>query len=362
MAKEQAQLSNLHRQSEEVEAVAPAATVTIDRFIFHVLTRVEHGFHVRLLPEEVRLSERARGFFERLFAKDINAIRYVFDHSTTAATDIVSPLMAAEAQEILTKDANLTALSGPLTRRFADLHSPNATDGVFIVATGTLKGRKVIFLMKYDHIEAVELLASDDGKPDVRFTEEALTLDERNVKKFALIDHERSEGWHVLATDRQTRPIADYFQRFLGVRPLRDEAEQTLKALKVTRRWATETSVLPDDLHPTDVQYRAIDYLRQHNTFEVGNFLDRLFGEERDANHQARKSLHQRLEDNDLTASFGVSHSKILNRLKRQVITTAEGVQIIMPRGPKAGNVKFDTQQDGRCFITIGTTEVKTEA
>jgi hypothetical protein len=345
-----------HEFSGRTRSMAPVAAVTIDRFIFHVLTRVERGFRVHLLPE-VMLSAQARGFFERLFAKDLNAIRYVFDDNAVGA-DAVPPLMATEAQNLLTQDADLNALSGPLTQRFADLHAPQATDGVFIVSTGTLNGRQVVFLMKYDHIEAVELLTGD-GIPDVRFTEEALTLDEHNVKKFALIDPQKAEGWHVLATDRQTPPIADYFRRFLGVKPFRGEAEQTHQALVISKRWAAETDTLPENLHPTDVQYRAVDYLRQHNVFQVDGFMDRLFGAETDDNRQAREALRQRLADNDLIASFGVDRSEISTQLERQVVTTAEGVRIIMPRGPKAGNVMFD-EQDGRCIITIETTEVKT--
>lgn len=330
-------------------------SIRINRFIFHILSKGAEGFDVRYLAEAI-LADEPRRFFEELFEKHLDAVRYNFDQPDGAP----EPPLKSQVRATL-NGADFVTISRELTRDFAERHAPQATDGVFVIATATLDERRVVVLMKYDHIEAVELLAqAEGGAPSARYTDEALTLDERNVKKFALVDGSRAAGWDVLASDRQTPPIAEYFRAFLGVRPVRTAHEHTKDAIRVAKTWAAEADNLPPDVEPVDVQYRTVDYMRQTPQFSMGTFLDRVLGPETAANRSARAALRQRLADNDLTADFAVDPNTVTGALQKQEIVTREGVKIVMPYGRANGNVRIENTQEGRRRIIIETDVITT--
>jgi len=331
------------------------SSIMIDRFVFHILKKAADGFDVTYLAE-TSLRQRAQSFFEALFEQQLAGVRYLFDQPDGAP----EPPVKAQARDLLEGRTNFLATSKDLTRDFADRHAAQSTDGVFIIATATLNGRPVLVLMKYDHIEAVELLAqTQDGAPSARYTEDVLTLDKDNVMKFALIDPAGARGWDVIATDLQTRPIAEYFRAFVGVRPLRTAQEQTKSAIQTVKRWAAGTDTLPDDVLPVDVQYRAVDYMRQADTYSMDPFVERLLGKETDANRRARAALRQTLTDADLHADFGVDTGTVRGSLEKQTMQTREGVRIVMPHGAEQGNVTVETI-NGRRRIIIETDELRT--
>jgi len=331
-------------------------SIAINRFVFHVLKKGMDGFDVTYLTEAA-LGDQARSFFEALVEKHLQGIRYHFDQPDSAP----EPAVKRQTQDLFKGGADLIATSRELTRDFADRHAAQATEGVFIIATATLDRRPVLVLMKYDHIEAIELLTDAlDGAPSARYTDDVLTLDERNVKKFALVDLSGTEGWDVVATDRQTPPIADYFRGFLGVRPVRTAQEHTDAAIRTVRKWAAATKTLPSGTLPVDVQFRVVDFMRQMPTFSVPSILDRLLGAETDANRQALADLRQTLAEADLISDFQVDASAVRGALGRQTMVTREGVRIVMPNGPEQGHVTVDTV-DGRSRIIIDTDEIKTQ-
>lgn len=330
-----------------------AHAFTIDRFVFHILKKGTNGFDVTYLAE-TSLGQRAQSFFEALFEQQLSGVRYLFDQPDGAP----EPPVKGQARDLLEDRIDFLEASKALTRDFADRHAAQATDGVFIIAAATLGARPVLVLMKYDHIEAVELLAQD-GTPSVRYTEDVLTLDKDNVMKFALIDPDGTDGWDVIATDLQTRPIAEYFRAFLGVRPLRTAQEQTKAAIQTVKRWAAGTDTLPDDILPVDVQYRAVDYMRQENTYSMEPFLERLLGRETDGNRSARAALRKDLSEAELDTDFGVDTGAVSAAMEKQTMQTREGVRIVMPHGAEQGNVTVETI-NGRRRIIIETDAITT--
>jgi hypothetical protein len=212
----------------------------VTRMILHVVAADDEDFR----PEPEIEVQQAEFFLSRVHQEASDGL---FSFTPDSA---VRPILAAMAAG----GTGFEEGGRDLARLFKRLHGRQSSSGAFFVIELRCDVDDVVFyaLVKYDYREAVEL-AQSDGQNVLRAIVQAFVKERRAVQKFCLVRTVAGEcDDEVTATDRMgTSPdLTDYFQRYLGVRRSRSNAELSKRLNEAVRR---SVEAVRDDLPGRDV-------------------------------------------------------------------------------------------------------------
>ncbi|SFU36360.1 nucleoid-associated protein [Halomonas korlensis] len=343
---------------ESVLTQAQRDSLEIVDFIFHIIDPDAPGKVIKL--DEVQLQPKQRAFFiERL--RDIaEGTQYVFN--SDAAN------LQVHSQQLIEERDGFVDLSYSLTQEFARLHGGQMSAGVFIISVvkylaSAHDWRQLVFLLKMDQQESFTYSYEDREGRRVAIVNEipnALNENKRAIQKSALIDSTDRFAWDVLAFDRVKKPeIGDYFRDFLGVIERQQDSTLTKSAHTAVRKWAREIpqESLPPGEDINTYLGRALNYLKDHDTFVTDAFLETVVRDE----DPRRKELCA-LSLRDVLAEAGVAGqtfrprpNSLPKKQKNQTYETSEGVTITYEGTLETAGIDIVHLDNGGARVTIET-------
>jgi hypothetical protein len=333
-------------------------TLEIAEFIFHIIDPDVPGKVIKL--DEVQLQEKQKLFFlERL--RDIaEGTQYLFDPNV--------PNLQEQSQRLVEDRDGFVDLSYQMTQEFARLHGGNMSAGVFIVSVVKYLAKahdwkQLVFLVKMDQQESFTYNYEDIQGRKVAVVDEipnALNENKKAVQKSALIDTSNQFAWDVLAFDRVKKPVlGDYYQAFLGVIERQQDAVLTKSTDQAVRKWAKE--IPQDQLPPGEdlntYRGRALNYLRDHDTFDTDTFLDTVVRDENPERKVALvRSLRDALEEAGIAGqTFRPRPDSLPKAQHKHIYETSEGVTISYAGTPEQVGMLIEHLDGGRSRVTIET-------
>lgn len=337
------------------------ASITIDRFIFHIL---DSGEDEPIYLEAVVLEESQKAFFRQRIADAAEGTQYVFLDQGDATP--------VSCRRILDgSDATFLEESKRLAREFLGHHMGRATsNGAFIVAAIHLEhaGQHVplIAMLKMDHQRVLSIVTSQDERGLVARMQEVLnTFVEAKaaLQKAALIDVGDGYVWDALAWERRSDDdVADYFKNFLGVTPREDPSHWTREAVRAVTRWARASSErLPEGDDLFSIKARAIKYMETHDTFTTEGFLDMVVrSPDADERFALRASLATELAEAGIAGQeFAPQPGSLKAKDVRNRLTTEEGVIIEWSGDPAANGISIRNKPGGGMTIVVESQGVR---
>ncbi|GAA0577213.1 nucleoid-associated protein [Caenispirillum bisanense] len=334
----------------------------IHNFVYHIIEKRSDGgsgFAHRFLSP-IALTGRPKRFFEDVIRAHSATTKYKFRPiAPTSSGATPSGTVEARARSIIANSSLFEAESLELARNFFTAHTQGAAEGILIVTRfygGTTNSlRAMIALIKYDN-ESVLRYARDGGAAGFEEITNALVENPRSVMKCAIIDPSGQGGWDVLVKDRQNerRGIAEYFENFLGVDVVISPEKATKDTVDVTHSWAKSENRIADPVAKAEYQHRAVDFFRTQPQYTLDSFLNYVVGPEQHAEvAELRASLRTFLQENGCSHDFESKPQGLRKAQMKQTLVTSEDVLIVMPNGPRAGNVEGPFDEDGMKVIKI---------
>jgi hypothetical protein len=196
------------------------ASLSIEQMIFHIVGPIEEP----ILLEKLAASDALHSFFLDRILSGTTGNRYEFRASS--ATEAC--LKAIDAKPSLFAEN-----SKALARDFHRHHRQTASSGAFMVFQLATSGESPVFaLLKYDDDQAIEYdYDIKDGRNEakLRFLERTFVRKPEAMQKLALVRLGSNAG-QLAVRDRSHRDgISEYFQKFLDVRRVQEEAGMTEK-------------------------------------------------------------------------------------------------------------------------------------
>ncbi len=337
---------------ESVLTAADRNQIRIEKLIFHIILKDE--LQPRYL-NEVTITEEQRTFFRDRLDAAASGRQFVFlEDSTTKA----------KSEELINCDNDrFVQLSKELAADFRRLHGASANDGVFIVSVASIRERKLIFLIKFDHKKIYQYQVQDGGRALLREVQDTFSEDKSSIQKVALIDVSDTVLWDVLVTDLTAKPekgyITDYFKLFLGVRPRETDTDLTIQALKMAFTWAVRNQDdLPENQEASDYKARAKAYILGNATFDSDGFIDSVVLDGNATRRDRHKaSFKQMMEVDGLYGQhFTLVHSALNRKSTKNVRLTREGVRIEWEGSAEDVNYSVgERDENGQQTITIKT-------
>lgn len=331
----------------------------IQDFVFHIIRKAGERYEIDLL-EPMPLSGRAKEFFQNILHAHGEAAKFRFK------TPLVPDDRGVQynVEQIIANPANFGQQAQLIAASFIRFHRIGTSEGILIVtrfyAGDEASRRPYVGIIKYDH-ENVLRYAAQRGQGAFEEIANALVENKQSVLKIAIIDPAGTE-WQLLLKDRQSRlEAARYFSDFLHAEPVVSANFSTKLVVELTQSWALAEQGISSALEKADYQHRAVDYFRTQPRFVLADFLNYVVGpEEQTAVGGLRQNLERFLRENNLTHEFVSDPAGLRKKHTEQRFRTRENVLVIMPDGPRAGNVRQFTDEDGFENIHIRTRHVTT--
>ncbi|TPN42810.1 nucleoid-associated protein [Mesorhizobium sp. B1-1-7] len=338
------------------------ASLRVERMIIHLVGKPGEPFTPR---DEIDVQEE--GFFRaRIQSEAGDGV-----HSFVVGSEVRHQL------ELIAKGEVTFPQGGQvLARRFFDMHVKQSVAGAFfLLQLRTAAPDSVLFaLIKYDYREAVELTDAG-GRSVLRAIVQAFVKDRHAVQKFCLvrvIDGAAQEL--VCASDRmkEAPDLTDYFERYLGVRRSKSNAELSKRLNEALRGTLQDVKdILPNSDVGAAVS-KAKLALQGRATVSNDDIVDAVL-------HAA-----DRPDDEDLRYRIDVVTRRRLKRLQlqdiefrpdrdtlqvqpRRIVRTAEEVRLEFPGEELGRSVTRETFDDEVVFtvrtrrlVEDGTLPVKT--
>jgi hypothetical protein len=314
-------------------------SIIIEKFIFHVI--IEDNMNPIFL-DEVVLDESQKEFFKKRLEEASQGPQYLFADKSTSV--IYQECLAIKDNP----NKNFLKSSKIITALFRTHHKKSMSDGVFVIAlVSILNKRKLLFLLKMDH-KLVYRYKIEGTKAILEKIKDNFTEDRKTIQKAALIDMSDYYTWHLLASERDSIEIRDYFKDFLQVIDKDDAFRLTQKARSIARNWASENlDLLCMEDTPTSYRERAAAYLSGHEIFNSDEFIDYIIY---DANQEKRKkaikSFKEYMQVGGLYGHSFKPSAKALAYKKKNRGETAEGVILEWEGDPRSVNLTIPTERD----------------
>jgi len=298
-------------------------SIIIEKLIFHIIIEDE------LKPvylDEVFLDDSQKEFFKKRLYDASQGSQFLFIDKTTS-------VVYKECQSIIGNiDKNFLQASKNITALFKAQHKKNMADGVFVVALVSISlKRKMIFLIKLDH-KLVYRYKLDGKKATLEKIKNTFIEDKTAIQKISLIDMSDHYSWDLLASERNSDGIRDYFKKFLQVVEKDDAYVLTDRARVIARQWASNNKDLKcSNENPSDYKIRAVNYLSSHSLFDSNDYIDYvIFDEDLERREIAKSSFKEYMEIKGLYGqSFKPSQKAISAAKRRNTGKTAEGLTLI---------------------------------
>ncbi len=334
-------------------------SLAIVNFIFHIIDPEAEDEADRVVYlDEVTLQEKQKQFFLDRLRDIAEGTQYVFKEDAVFVRERCALL--------LEKPAQFNQLSRQLTEDFAARHEGQMAPGVFVVAVVSFmasagKSKKLVLMVKMDKRPTFSYThKSVDGKRIAKMTEvpNALNETKQAIQKSAVVDVSDHFAWDVLAYDRVQKHLGTYFRAFLGVRERQVNSELTRNAFAIVRKWANSlpADAMPENEDAIGYRGRALNYLRDHDTFDTDDFIDAVVRDE-DAERKAVLSTQLRealVEKGVAGQQFTPRPESLPPKERKQVYQTNEGVTITFEGAKEAAGLSIDSGVDG-AVITIRT-------
>lgn len=321
----------------------------VSRMIIHLVGRKDEEFAPK---EEINVQEE--GFFRaRIQAEAGDGVHTFVDGSSVRST-----LEAMAEAELSFQEGGQQ-----LARRFFDLHVRQSVSGAFFVLElqAGVPGSVLYALIKYDYREAVEVTEAA-GRTQLRAIVQAFVKDKRAVQKFCLVRIAKGKADEVVcASDRmeEAPDLTDYFERYLGVRRARSNAELS-RRLNEALRGAIEN--IRDLVPNSDVGAavsRAKTALQGRATVTNDDVVDAiLHAADRPADENVRSRIEgaarKKLKQQNLQEVEFRPDRAALQVQPRRVVRTAEEVKLEFP-GEELGHSVFREEHEGEVVFTVRT-------
>ncbi|MBB3590884.1 hypothetical protein FHX08_001228 [Rhizobium sp. BK529] len=292
-------------------------------------------------------------------------------HSFVAGSE-VRRLMEAIASGRM----NFTEGGQALARRFFELHVRQSVAGAFFVLqlAPAVADTLLYALIKYDYREAVEL-SDANGQSILRAIVQAFVKERQAVQKFCLIRVRNGVADDmVCASDRmkESPDLTDYFERYLGVRRAKSNAELSSRLNEVLRGTLQEIRDILPEADIGAAMSKAKLALQGRATVSNADVVDAVrhaAGRPADENLLARldtvarrKLKNQQLQDVEFRPDRAT-----LEMQPRLIVRTAERVRLEFPGEELGRSVTRETDGDETIFtvrtrnlVEDGTLPVKT--
>ena len=342
-------LSQTHRESLEI----------VD-FVFHIINpEAEEGQEVIYL-DEVQLQPRQKAFFLERLREAAEGTQYIFK------TDAVH--LKEKCQQVVAEPQRFIELSRQITENFSGHHDGQMSAGVFVVSTvrylvSANNWQKLVFLVKMDQRPSFSYSYTEkEGRRVAVMTEIENALNETKtaIQKSALIDVSGVFSWDVLAFDRVKKPsIGDYYRGFLGVIERQLDSVLTRTAHATVRKWARRLTAeqMPPGEDALGYVGRALNYLKDHDTFDTDAYLDAVVrDEDADRKETLVKALREELANSGVAGQqFRPRPDSLPGKDKKQTYQTAEGVTITFEGDKAVVGLSIQDIGNNRTRITIET-------
>jgi len=342
-------------------SVDEKASLSIDRFIFHVIIKDETA--PRFMTEVVLPNAATKEFFRQRIAEAAEGTQYVFLQPPSE-----QKIKTCCAQMLL-DHAAFVSTQQSIASHFLNLHSGSTSSGVLIVALISIMHRgsrlQMVSLLKMDHqqvLRYIEEPTADGIRATIEQIANTFVEDKRAVQKSALIDVGNTFTWDVLAEDRNGREdgITDYFRKFLDVQPHVNNSSLTRMAVTAVRQWSSALDVFPPGEDAASYRIRAHQYLSGADTFDTTAFINFVVRDENpDRKNRMSLALHDTLAHLGVAGQrFRPIPSAVVNA--RQVrMKTNLGVKLEWEGSAIDRGVKLPSEigQDGFYHIEIITSE-----
>lgn len=338
---------------ESVLSMTDKEAIKIEKFIFHIILKDDVQPH---FLDELEITEEQTRFFKERLADAAQGRQYKFTDN-------------AEVKE-LTRDiinnpeTNFIQLSKKLTAGFKSTHTKNTNNGVFVISLASIGKRKLLFLVKLDHLKVIQYLLKEK-KALLKEVQNTFVEDKNAVQKVALIDISDNVVWDVLVHERSSPySITDYFKNFLSVYPRETEMILTGKTISLVVKWAGENRAsLDPEQEPSQYKLRAIQHLWNTNTFETDTFVKAVIvDDDSDRRTNLETSLNNFLVEKGIAGqSFTINRNALTKKMEKNIRQTAEGVKIEWIGEAKDHGITIPNEPDHNrdYLITIKTTNIE---
>ncbi|PRD70482.1 hypothetical protein C6P61_00525 [Malikia spinosa] len=348
---------------EAVLSQAQRDSMQMESFIFHIIEPDEAEQQQVLFLDEVQLQNRQKEFFLARLREVLAGTQYVFKPDSVHLKEKCEQLVAAP------EDFN--QLSRQITSDFADRHGIQMSGGVFVVSTvrylaAANEWKKLVLLVKMDKSASFSYSRTEvNGRWVAVVNENPNSLSESKaaIQKSAVIDAQGHFAWDVLAYDRVKAPrLGDYYKAFLGVEERQQDSVLTRNAHSTVRKWAKQLSaeLIPPDEDAHTYTGRALNYLRDHTSFDTAAFIDAVV---RDENVERKQALQSQLQDALVAAgvagqTFSPQPNSLPSRERKQKYQTAEGVTITFEGDKDVAGLRIEHLANGGSRIIIQTSKL----
>ncbi|BEL98955.1 hypothetical protein SM14VA2_13680 [Serratia marcescens] len=349
---------------ESVLSKGQIDSLRINDFIFHII-QTDGDDEKTIFLDSVRLAKAQEDFFLSRLKECAKGSQFLF-------VDDVDSL--ASKCENLTKDATkFVEISRDITRSFAKLHVGSSSDGLFVVSVVSYLSspndyKNLLFLVKLDKTATLTYSYIEEGGKRTAVINEvpnALSESKQSVQKSALIDLSGTHKWNVLAYDRVSPTLTDYFRSFLGVTERQTASVLTKEAHRAVRAWARQVPAeqLPEGEDANTMIGRSFSFFTAHEHFDTEAFIAAVV-RHNDAkiNEKLSDELYERLAAVGVAGQrFASKPDSISRREKKQIYETSEGVTITFEGDAAAAGIQRRKLDNGKEIITIETNRVETK-
>ncbi len=352
------------KTKESVLSQAEKDDLLLSNFIFHIIAPDdENSVDGVIFLDDVILGTNQIKFFSERLKETAEGTQYIFKAESISLKDKCSRML---------QDKSLfNSISRQITTDFSDRHKGNMSPGVFVTAIASIPTdqstrRDLVFLVKLDHKASITYdYIEENGtrKAIVKEIPHALIESKSAVQKSALIDISDNVSWDILAFDKGSDNLRDYFRAFLGVTELQDHSHWTRVAFQTAKTWARGlfSEDMPEGESFIGYKGRAQRYLQDSTKFSTENYINCIIKDE-DIERKTRLSnkLREALESSGIAGQvFTPKPNSIKEKEKKQVIKTKEGVQIIFEGDPESVGVQISPPDaEKKRTITITSKEL----
>lgn len=323
--------------------------LTIKRMIFHVVGK---KLDEPILLNEINPPQHQDFFLDRVKSSLRGNLFAFREHSPTEA------LLRGIAD-----GGDFTDETRKLALDFQSRHKTAMSMGVFFIFEMTAgEGVTIYALVKYDNEDVVRYVIDEmdaAAVPKLERFQESFVRKPEAMQKIALVRLDEAAGGRIMVRDRSNvAHISDYFEGFLRARRVNapvDMSEKLANALKDT--FKEHRRSLPDDVQRSGVNriYSTLQLGLRFDPDDCEPLLTAVFGPlAEDA--PLRKTLRKKLRDQGVSEeTFDVDPERV-QKPRRHVIETAEGVQVLYDAGKRPAVIQRDDKRWEIVIVTSGVT------
>ncbi|MBI9067253.1 MAG: nucleoid-associated protein [Salinivirgaceae bacterium] len=341
---------------ESVLTDAEKDSIEITKLIFHII--IEDRFDPIYL-DELEITSEQKNFFKHRLIDASEGNQFVFKDKELSNVYNSCKEIIENPEELFVRKSKKLAFD------FKSHHKKTTSDGVFLVSiVRLLNDKELIFLLKIDNKKVYQYIVKEGNKINKATMKEitdTFVEDKKSIQKVAIIDINNNYKWDVLARERNSESIRQYFMDFLQVQQRETNFDLTKKVVQSTRMWAQlNASTLPDDV--SEYKTRALNYINTHTTFNTENFVESVIYEfDFKQREQYQQLLSDHLAEDGIAGQvFTIKPKAVSSKVTKNIRKTEEGVTIEWEGTATDKYIDIPTQKnaDGFYHIKIKTKNI----